>query len=77
MFTSKYLAIYDAFLKRDAERERRHRRDEVGEIIKIKKEKRKAQKKQLRAWMTSGALRMRGYRVLLPIERRSDQNNYN
>lgn len=32
-------------LKRDTERERRHRRDEVGEIIKIKKNKKEKHKK--------------------------------
>lgn len=44
MFTSRFLAIYDIFLKRDVKRERRHRRDEVGEIIKIKKKIKKHKK---------------------------------
>lgn len=41
---SRFREIAMFFLKRDAERERRHRRDEVGEIIKNKKENHKKKK---------------------------------
>ena len=51
----------------------RHRR-EVGELI---KKKRKKNKKKLRAWMTSGALRERVPNAAADREKRSDRANYN
>lgn len=56
MISSRLPAIH-SFFGAGCPGERRHRRDEVGELI--KKKKKKKTKKKLRAWMTSGALRER------------------